>query len=313
MAFVLDPGGPAPKRRFARWKIFVAGILIVGACVGGWRYYEYRHEYTIADKEYEALQAFKPVPKHETGDGHDVVLTPGGDVGTVVQDGDVPVAGPPDAASTDTDVPDAGGGPEDTGGAQVEDPSVTVPDTQTGTEQPALVPLNGSYVCWIEIPGTEVDYPVAHGDDDEYYLTHTFNGTYNKCGSIFLAAGNSGMSDQHVVVYGHNMLNGSMFGGLKLYREQEYWEEHPYVYITYADGSVETYRIFSCYLTDPNDAVYGTSFTADEYKALVSDMIGRALYNTNIAVPDGAQTLTLSTCANDNTKRFAVNAIRVGD
>lgn len=307
MAFVLDPGGPAPKRRFARWKIFAACILVAGACVGGWRYYEYRHEYMIADKEYEALQAFKPVPKYDAGDGTDVVLEPGYDRSDAT---DVPVAGPADAGGVDTGIPGTDAAVGDTGEAQVEDPSVTVPDVST---EAALVPLNGSYVCWIEIPGTEIDYPVAHGDDDEYYLTHTFNGTYNKCGSIFLAAGNSGMSDQHVVVYGHNMLNGSMFGGLKLYREQEYWEEHPYIYITYADGSVETYRIFSCYLTDPNDAVYGTSFTADEYKALVSDMIGRALYNTSIAVPDGVQTLTLSTCANDNTKRFAVNAIRVWD
>ncbi len=296
MAFVIDDGKPMQKRGFSKWRIAAACVLLVGACFGGWRYYEFRHEYTVAGDEYASLQAYKPVPKNDTD-----AIFGGADSGqepVFVESGsglDI-VTGP------------------DTGEAKVEDQSV-VPNDETapgvGGTDGGITDVNASYVCWIEIPGTKVDYPVAHGSDDVYYLSHTFSGTYNKCGSIFLAAGNTGFDDRHVVVYGHNMLDGSMFGELKKYGDHDFWADHPEILVSFSDGTVRRYEIFSCYLTDPNDAVYGTSFTDVEYKDLLADMSERALYDTGVKIGDGVQTLTLSTCANSETKRFTVNAVPV--
>lgn len=91
-----------------------------------------------------------------------------------------------------------------------------------------LLSLSEKYpdmVGWLTMDGTPVDYPVVQCGDNRYYLNHLPDGSYNTAGSIFMdyrCTGDSG----NLILYGHNMRNGSMFGSLKLYEDAVYLEEH---------------------------------------------------------------------------------------
>ena len=87
----------------------------------------------------------------------------------------------------------------------------------------ALREVNSDVLGWILIPGTVISYPLLQGDDNSYYLNHTWKKWTNVVGSIFLECQNSpDLSDFNTVVYGHRMNNGSMFASLKYYKQQSY-------------------------------------------------------------------------------------------
>ena len=109
----------------------------------------------------------------------------------------------------------------------------------------ALKKLNPHIVAWIHIPGTPVSYPVTQGEDNSYYLTRTFSKAYNGAGCIFMDYRSSLPSEGgNTVLYGHNMKNGSMFGSLKRYWDNEYYREHSSFYLYTAEGD-----IFLCHIT----------------------------------------------------------------
>lgn len=87
------------------------------------------------------------------------------------------------------------------------------PEKETGKEIDfeGLRKINEDLVAWIQIPGIGVDYPVVQGEDNEYYLYHTFQKENNKAGSIFLDYRNhDDFTDRRVILYGHNMKDGSI-------------------------------------------------------------------------------------------------------
>ena len=94
--------------------------------------------------------------------------------------------------------------------------------------------MNGDIVAWIQIPGIGVDYPVVQGKDNEHYLHYTFDGKANKAGSIFLDYRNrADFTDSKVILYGHNMKDGSMFSNLKKYRDADFRKERGRVLIIF--------------------------------------------------------------------------------
>lgn len=162
----------------------------------------------------------------------------------------------------------------------------------------ALRKENPDVVGWIRIPGTEVDYPLMQGTDNDYYLERTWDGQINSVGSIFLEYQNSpDFTDYNTIVYGHNMADGSMFGGLSRYFSEIYWEQHPYIYVT-SDAGVYRYEVFSAYRAGLEDPTYGLSFRKTETRR---EFILHALENTEVLtkIIPGFQDriLTLSTCS----------------
>lgn len=178
----------------------------------------------------------------------------------------------------------------------------------------ALKAENEDVVGWIEIPDTEISYPLMHGEDDNYYLKHTFSGNKNNAGSIFIEALNKpDLLDLHTIIYGHNMKNGSMFGSLKEYRNASYLVEHPLVYIDLEDGT-HAYEIFSCYETDSNSDTYTIGFAKEpdaQYERFLKIIKDRSLYDTGIEVSKENRVITLSTCTKSGQKRFVIHAKRV--
>ena len=177
-----------------------------------------------------------------------------------------------------------------------------------------LKALNEDVIGWIEIPDTEISYPLMHGEDDQYYLKHTFSGNKNSAGSIFIETLNKpDFSERHTIIYGHNMKNGSMFGSLKEYRNASYLVEHPMVYIDLEDGT-HAYEIFSCYETSANSNTYTIGFASQpdgRYEQFVHTLKNSSAYDTGIEVSKNDRVITLSTCTKRSENRFVVHAKRI--
>lgn len=116
--------------------------------------------------------------------------------------------------------------------------------------------INGDVVAWIQIPGIGVDYPVVQGKDNEHYLHYTFDGKANKAGSIFLDCRNrADFTDSKVILYGHNMKDGSMFSNLKKYQDVAFRKEQGRVLIYLPDKVLEC-EIVECRQVSVQDSVY---------------------------------------------------------
>ena len=103
--------------------------------------------------------------------------------------------------------------------------------------------INEDIYAWIEIPDTEITYPVLASPKEDYYLMHNVNHSYGYPGCIYSNPENGvDLASELTVLYGHNMKNGSMFGTLNNFLQESYFEEHPYIYI-YTEDKVNVYEI----------------------------------------------------------------------
>ncbi len=172
-----------------------------------------------------------------------------------------------------------------------------------------LKETNKEILGWIYIPDTPVSYPLLHTNNNQYYLKHTYNHTYSDFGSIFINSTSSiDLTDDNTIVYGHNTKNGSMFGSLKKYKDNDYLKEHPYIYIIYEDYTY-TYEIVSEFTTDTSYKVYTTMFdTRQDFRDWQKEMYANAVNNYGEIKPDGKEKIvTLSTCTSrTETERFVV-------
>jgi len=96
----------------------------------------------------------------------------------------------------------------------------------------ALRAINPDIVGWLIVPGTNINYPVVQGSDNEHYLYHLFDESYSGTGAIFADYQNSPTLDGlNNIIYGHNMFDGSMFSDIYLYNNQEFFDGHRVVYL----------------------------------------------------------------------------------
>lgn len=175
---------------------------------------------------------------------------------------------------------------------------------------------NPHIYAWITIPGTVIDYPVVqHPDQPDYYLTHNLDGSMGYPGCIYTQPiNNKDWTDNHTVIYGHNMRNGSMFAGLHDYEEMSFLEENPYIYI-YTEDSVRVYRIFAAYPFSDEHLLldFDTETRKDygEYLELIGRMASeRGNYVMEAAPENGEPIITLSTCVADKpAQRYLVQAV----
>ena len=116
---------------------------------------------------------------------------------------------------------------------------------------PQLSDINPDYVFWLEIPDSSIDYPVVYRDN-EYYLKRDFYGDKNKHGTIFLDE-NCDADGTFLLLHGHNMKDGTMFGGLREFKKADYRKGHTELYIGRGQED-EKYRIFAAAMVDLYDA-----------------------------------------------------------
>lgn len=167
-----------------------------------------------------------------------------------------------------------------------------------------LYAQNSDMVGWVSIEGTSVDYPVMQrSQDNEYYLNHDFEGKRNKNGLPFLDEGCNAQESNILLVYGHNMKNGRMFGGLMEYKDKGFYDAHPTIRFDTLHEAAE-FEIVAVlrsrvYLQTEEAFRYyrleGTE-TSDGFKQYVQSVQERSLYHTGVSVRYGHQLLILSTC-----------------
>lgn len=163
----------------------------------------------------------------------------------------------------------------------------------------ALLAENKDIVGWIYCEGTPINYPVVQANDNNYYLRRLLDGTYNIAGTIFMDYRNSAdLTDLNTIIYGHNMRNGTMFGSLANYLQQDYYEEHPVIYYLTPRQSYEI-QLAAGFVTEAWSNIYSIPQTRAEQNELLQEIASKSRFKAKICLEEGDKIVTLSTCAHD--------------
>lgn len=205
-------------------------------------------------------------------------------------------------------------------GYETEDTEIS-DETSALTEYAGLYEQNEDIVGWIRIDDTKINYPVMQSvNEPNYYLKHSFDKTYSDYGCPYVQENcNVITPSDNVVIYGHNMKNGSMFSALTKYKEKTFWEKHKT--ITF-DTLVEhyEYEIIAAFKTvvytdSPKSFKYYQFVQADtkeDFDAYVEKCKELSFYDTGVAAEYGDKLITLSTCEySQKNGRMVVVAKRV--
>lgn len=187
-------------------------------------------------------------------------------------------------------------------------------------EYQTLYNKNKKMVGWIKIEDTKIDYPVMQTVNNEYYMDHNFNQEYDRNGSLFLDKDCDIVHrNTNLIIYGHHMKSGKMFGGLNKYSSQEYCKEHPNIQFDtiYERGTYEVMYVFRSRIYNEDEVVFKyyqflDAASAQEFNSNMQEMAALSLYDTGVTASYGDQLLTLSTCDySEEDGRFVVVAKRV--
>lgn len=160
-----------------------------------------------------------------------------------------------------------------------------------------LIRINEDIVAWISIPELDVEYPVTQGKDNEYYLHHAYNREESFAGSIFLDYRNTAdFKNQNTILYGHNMLNGSMFGSLKHLDVSN----HPQVIIYTPEAVLEYEAVDNRIISVIEEKYYQISFREEEFLSVLQGL------SPKTSETEGEKILTLSTCNGNSSQRRIV-------
>lgn len=177
---------------------------------------------------------------------------------------------------------------------------------------------NDEFLGWIRIDDTNVDYPVMHTPNDpEKYLHKDFDGKYSFAGVPFVDANCTAESD-NLLIYGHNMKNGTMFHDILKYKDQEFWEKNPVIYFDTIEEKQE-YEVLAAFY----DRIYYQNETCfkfykfidaedqAEFDNAITQFKNKAIYDTEVEAQYGEQLITLITCSSyTDNGRFVVVAVK---
>lgn len=225
----------------------------------------------------------------------------------------------PAPTETPTEAPaeSAAGTPEPTQEPKdpLEELGVPIPDRTVDFE--ALQrDTNKDIYAWIYIPDSAIDYPVLqHPEDNAYYLNYNLDGSKGYPGCIYSENYNKkDFSDPVTVLYGHNMKNGTMFAGLHKYSGEEWFAEHPYIYIYTPEGLL-VYKVFAAHEYSDEHLLYTYDFwQKGVLEAYIDKILGSQgaddVIDDTVEIGEDGHILTLSTCIKTKPdKRFLVQGV----
>lgn len=170
---------------------------------------------------------------------------------------------------------------------------------------------NNETVAFIKVNGTKIEYSVVKHNDNFYYLTHSFDKSYNKYGWIYANYENKfDGKDKNITLFGHNMKNGSMFGTLKniLTEDWQTNEENQKILFITEEGKF-IYQVFSTYKIYKEEYFATANFKNDEeFLNFIYKIKKRSNKDYNVDVTEDDQILTLSTCYSNNNYRVVLHA-----
>jgi sortase B len=177
-------------------------------------------------------------------------------------------------------------------------------ETEAGEAPPAmdfagLRAQNGEIVAWLTVDGTAIDYPVAQAVDNEYYLTHTVERQPSQRGAIFLDFRNTpDLSDFNNILYGHDMRDGGMFGGLGRFKNTAYFDQHR-TGTLFTPGQTFRLEVFAVVVTPATSGYFRYAFASPSEREAYVDSIraDAALWRDLALDPETDRLVMLSTCS----------------
>ena len=212
-------------------------------------------------------------------------------------------------------------------GADMLTPGVTIHYTQEEEvdlevldEYKTLYNKNKSLIGWLKIDDTNIDYPVMQTANNEYYLDHNYNQEYDKNGSLFLDKDCDVVHrNTNLIVYGHHMKSGKMFGNLNQYGNEKYCKAHEIIQFDtiYEKGTYQVMYVFRTRVYNEDEVVFKyyqflDAVSEKEFNSNMQEMAELSLVDTGVTASYGDELLTLSTCDSAETDgRFVVVAKRI--
>ena len=174
-----------------------------------------------------------------------------------------------------------------------------------------LLKRNSDTVGWIEVKGTNINYPIVQTTDNNYYLTHAFDKTENEAGWVFMDYRNDSVNfNQNTIIYAHSRLTGSMFGSLKnILNSSWYTNKNNHIIRLSTPTENTMWQVFSVY-TIPKESYYITpSFNSNEaYLEFLNTIKSRSEVDFSGTVNTNDKILTLSTCKDNFGNRVVMHA-----
>lgn len=194
-----------------------------------------------------------------------------------------------------------------------DDQDVTIPFVYN---HQSLLDINSDGLGFLYVPSVDIRLPIAQTTDNDFYLTHTFDKTYNGNGCLFEDYRiTDKLQSSHVIIYGHNMNSGAMFGTLSKYETPSFYQtEGNDVFYIYTEDVIRKYKIFTVYITNPVSDTYTFNFnTLTGLREYAKNVQAESLYNTGVDVSDTTQVVTFSTCTNNSKQRLIVSGTYIGE
>lgn len=181
--------------------------------------------------------------------------------------------------------------------------------------------INTDIYAWIYIPGTNVDYPVAQSieyRDDSFYLNHNIYREYQFSGTIYSELKNRlDFSDPVTVLYGHNMLNGSMFATLHYFSDKDFFDKHTTCFVQTRD-KLCTYLIYAAYVYDDRHILNSFNFAdedvrVDYFNSTLNPRTYSGFVREGVELDKDSRIITLSTCIGADKTRYLVQGVLVDE
>lgn len=201
---------------------------------------------------------------------------------------------------------------------QIDKTKITNVKTEKMLKLEELQKENEDIVAYIEIDGTNINYPVLQASDNDFYMKKNYKKEYSKDGAIFVDKDyNWEKPSTNLLIYGHNNSNGQMFCDLLKYKDESFYLEHPIIKFTTNKEEAEyeiiaVFRSRVYYKSEKNVFRYYYFIDAEneeQFDSFVENSKKSSLYNTGKTAQYGDQLMTLSTCSyHTEDGRFAVVA-----
>ena len=191
------------------------------------------------------------------------------------------------------------------------DEDIMAVDTRKRPDFETLLQWNPDVLGWIWSPGSDIDYPVVQGVDNDYYLNHTADGVRSIIGSIFMESQNQKeFQDDVTILYGHHIRGGRMFSSLSGYKTQSYFEKNPVLYLYTPD---KDYRVdlFAGEILDGQIGSFPIIFeSADARENWLKKILVSSTFKSTVAVEEDERILALCTCSYEyNNARYVVYGV----
>lgn len=206
------------------------------------------------------------------------------------------------------------------------EPKVFVEKLQVVNADPNILPKyktlyekNKNLIGWIKIADTDIDYPVMQSvnGNGEFYLNHDYDGNEDRNGTLFMDDHcNAKLPSDNLIIYGHNMKSGRMFGQLTAYKSKDFYEKHKKISFDtiYRAGTYEVMYVFNTHIYSEAEITFKyyqfiEPNSEEEFDSAMNAMADMSIYDTGVTAEFGDDLITLSTCDYDESEgRFVVVA-----